>query len=120
MKLWLLLIGLFLSGCCKPEIKEVIIYDTIDNTCYACIDSAFAVKQAELDSLTSLAIAEVDSYRLSVDLWQEKLLAWADSIQKLHVHDNLIIYADSLLDSAEARFDSITGKPYLKIEHSHK
>lgn len=111
---------LLLVGCIFPEIKEVIVHDTIyvDNTCYPCIDSALLNAEKHLDSLHVEAMKEVDDYRSAaiyqVDTMRENFLNFMDSSL---FKDNMIINGDTI-PGAEARFDTVTGLPYLILNEN--
>jgi RNA polymerase sigma-70 factor (ECF subfamily) len=98
---------------------------------YACNDCPDTCQDRdELDSLKRAAIEEVDEYRQSafyqVDTMRDNFMSWQEKeVKKLNdlkdsllgttIYDNMIIYADSSSDNVQARFDTVTGKPYLEI-----
>ena len=86
------IIWILIASCnYSPEVKvihqidTVFVRDTVDLTCYECIDSAYNAKKNKLDSLRNTKI-----------------------------YNNLLIQADSTT-KAEVYFDEKTGKPVLKL-----
>lgn len=100
---YLLVLLVIVSASCNcpecPEQEVIIKRDTIkveiDNTCYPCIDSAAAVKQAEIDRLYQEAMDEVTENKEASDKEIDSLravyIAWKDSLRGTVIYGNIII-----------------------------
>ena len=121
-----------LSTCNCPEQlpQEPCIPDTVyitDSLLFAQLygdflfwrDSADNSKRRILDSLIDEAMAEVTEYRdKSIEQVEEMrggFLVWMDSIKGLQIRGNMYINP-SYGTQARVGFDSVTGKPYLKLD----
>jgi hypothetical protein len=99
-----------LISCDCPPGCVRIIRDTIkvDVTCYRCIDSLKIDALKEVDEYRSAAIYQVDTMRANL----RDELAYLDSLRNAKFKDNMFIKSTG---NADVYFDSITGKPVLKL-----
>lgn len=76
------------------------------------------LKQEALDEVTEYreaSIFQVDTMRGNFLTFRAHWLDVLDSLKRSKIYDNMIIRGDTIANS-EARFDSITGKPYLILK----
>ena len=82
-------------------------------------DSVDENKRKILDSLIDEAMDEVTEYHdesiYQVDTMRTNFLEWMDSIKGLQIYGNMMITPDTICGGT-ALFDSVTGKPYLKLD----
>jgi len=111
---------------CPDKTTTVYVYDTIDNTCLPCIDSAKFEALEEIDDRLQAALQEalifremaqyqVDTMRENMFRERDRIIERLDSLKmRLVAKDNMIIQGDSL-DGAEVFFDPETGKPTIRF-----
>jgi hypothetical protein len=66
----------------------------------------------EVDQYRDSAIYQVDTMRANFLLFRDHWLSVLDSMKDSKIYGNMIIKSDTIRPF-EARFDSVTGKPYL-------
>lgn len=100
-----------------PATDTIYQVDTVDLTCYPCIDSFRLIKEQEIATLKQEALDQVNAYieitQRQIDSQRTVLTAWFDSTKNTRIYDNMIVYPQG--SSARVFFDSITGKPVLEF-----
>ena len=106
--------------CNCPDHDTIYVNDTAlmaqyRNQAIEYIETTYILRNRQIDSIKQLAIKEVIDYRIEAMAEIQLHMAILDSLKNVKYKDNMFIRHNEGV-KATAYFDSLTGKPILRME----